>query len=367
MTIGDLLAQITGGKPTDSSTTPSPAPRSNPSLAKRKPEDDLRKDVSKTLRHVSPPSKVIQPERKTGEKAQFAHRPASGNNAVKPSPMPSRKAFGDAQISSRPAVSGRLPSTSARPSVAPKSTPKKGSFAEILARGQRAQAVMGQVGKIQHKKVEKGSRSMDATKTAAGTKKSSAQTSGSAARGPSGARKPAVGGGVNNGGSARKAASKQPTSPAKPATAKRHGAEEATVKKVKKAALVDTGYSGTARPTPDNAARKKDVPRGGALLKAPPTRSSSKRPRYEDDFDEELDDFIEYDDEEEDAPPRYRYDSEGSSDMEAGLDELDVEEHRAELLARKEDIEQERIERNLKAAKEERKMQALAALREKRR
>ncbi|PHH75274.1 hypothetical protein CDD83_4428 [Cordyceps sp. RAO-2017] len=101
------------------------------------------------------------------------------------------------------------------------------------------------------------------------------------------------------------------------------------------------------------------------MLNAPAARhGSSKRSRFEDDYDEDMDDFIEYDDDEggEDGP-RYGYASDGSSDMEAGLEELDVEERRAELLARKEDIEEERLEKSLKAAKEDRKRQALEALR----
>lgn len=144
-------------------------------------------------------------------------------------------------------------------------------------------------------------------------------------------------------------------------------AEEEAAKKMKKAAQATTGYTGTARPKPGNPVRK-DAPRGGALLNAP-RHSTSKNSRYEDDYDEELDDFIEYDDEEDEGGrgPRYDYDSEGSSDMEAGLDELDQEERRAEFIGRREDQEEERIEKSLKAAKEDRKRKAFEALRARRR
>jgi hypothetical protein len=76
-----------------------------------------------------------------------------------------------------------------------------------------------------------------------------------------------------------------------------------------------------------------------------------------------MDDFIDYDDEEEDDQPRYDYASDGSSDMEAGLDELDFEERKAERIARQEDIKEDMLEKRLKAAKEERKRQALESLR----
>jgi hypothetical protein len=53
--------------------------------------------------------------------------------------------------------------------------------------------------------------------------------------------------------------------------------------------------------------------------------------------------------------------------MEAGLDELDQEERRAEFIGRREDQEEDRLEKSLKTAKEERKRKALDALRGRRR
>ena len=132
-------------------------------------------------------------------------------------------------------------------------------------------------------------------------------------------------------------------------------------KKIKKAAQATTGYAGTARPRPGNPAKRDSAPRGGALLVSSAPRAG-KSSRY-DDYDEEMDDFIDYDDEEDNGGPRYDYDSDRSSDMEAGLDELDDEEQQAERIARREDIEEERRERDRKMAKEERKRKALEALR----
>ena len=66
---------------------------------------------------------------------------------------------------------------------------------------------------------------------------------------------------------------------------------------------------------------------------------------------------------------RYSYyddDSDGSSDMEAGIDDIDGEERRAERIARQEDIEEERLEKSLKQKKEDRKRQALEAIRARR-
>lgn len=227
---------------------------------------------------------------------------------------------------------------------------------------------MGQVGKIQHKKVEKGAvkKTRDEPAVAAPSK----------ARGPSGyagTSKP----GQRNGVNGHRLPAKNPRDPrqgpgARPpaargskATAASVAAEEEAAKKMKKAAQATTGYTGTARPKPGNPVRNKDAPRGGALLNVP-RHNTSKNSRYEDDYDEELDDFIEYDDEEEEGGPRYGYESDGSSDMEAGLEDIDGEERRAEFIGRREDQEQERLEKTLKAAKEERKRKALDALRSRR-
>lgn len=84
-----------------------------------------------------------------------------------------------------------------------------------------------------------------------------------------------------------------------------------------------------------------------------------------------MDDFIEYDEDEDEqgygGGPRYDYASDASSDMEAGMDEVYDEEQRAARIAQREDMEQERMEMSLKAAKEKRKREALEALRANRR
>jgi hypothetical protein len=226
---------------------------------------------------------------------------------------------------------------------------------------------MGQVGKIQHKKVEKGAIKKLREEASAVASPKARSTGGYRGTSKSGQR---------NGANGHKPSTKDQSHPRQSAGVNsRHPAgrgkaaatvEEEAAKKTKKAAQATTGYTGTARPKPGNPVRKRDAPRGGALLNAP-RHSTSKGSRYEDEYDEELDDFIEYDDEEDEGGTRRDYDSEGSSDMEAGLDELDQEERRAEFIGRREDQEEDRLEKSLKTAKEERKRKALDALRGRRR
>lgn len=146
-------------------------------------------------------------------------------------------------------------------------------------------------------------------------------------------------------------------------------------KKVKKAALATTGYTGTARPRPGTTTTAKpgaasrpssegpsrDKPRYGGPL-------STSRRRYDEEDD--MDDFIEYDEEEEGtgygAGPRYKYDSyDDESDMEAGLSDIEDEETRAERFARREDMEQEALEKRLKREKEDKKRKFLEAAKSK--
>ncbi|KAK2006534.1 hypothetical protein LZ32DRAFT_595435 [Colletotrichum eremochloae] len=385
MPIGDLLAQISG----DKSQSTSPAP-SRPLIPppKRKADDDLRSTVSnKTPRTSangiasSAPSKSTDAQRParptekpatttTGYRGSAGRPPdrstsapklvGNGSTAAKPSSSGARPLNG----SSTSKVTSTLPTrpSPSVPSAAPKSgaPPKKGSFAEIMARAQQAQTKMGQVGKIQHKPVEK----VFAKKEREDIKKDAKKDPKAAARQPSkfqgNARPSAAAAPTRNGtGANRNAAvdkAKDPRSATKAHTAV---TDEENQKKLKKAAIATTGYTGTARPKPGAASAKKKAAPGGALLNARPAPrygGSAKRSRYDDDEeDEELDDFIEYDEDEEEVGPRYTYDSDGSSDMEAGMDDVWEEEAKAERVARLEDIEQERLEKRLKAEKEERK------------
>ncbi|KAF7564079.1 hypothetical protein G7046_g73 [Stylonectria norvegica] len=382
--IGDLLASISGGPSGDGpSTKPAPTLVRANTMPKRKADEDIRSMASKTTRMtlsstVTPrptdpprsrqetstaPPRSNQPSRPV-DRPTPSQRPANGIT-TKPSVLSSRPMNGTHRVTKPPAPSRPSPGPS-NTSVPPRAAPKKGSFAEILARGQRAQAVMGQVGKIQHKKVEKGAapkREKDELRADPRTPKKKQQSqsasSGYTGTGKSGQRS---GTPVNgHGKDGRNGKSAPPLTKAE--QVKAVAAQEEREKKMKKAAAATTGYTGTARPKPGNPAKKKGVVPGGALLNVRVPRPKSSKSRFDDDADEDMEDFIDYDDEEDEGGPRYDYASDESSDMEAGLDDIDTEERRAEIIARQEDIIEERLEKSLKAQKEYRKRKALEELR----
>ncbi|KAK0386189.1 hypothetical protein NLU13_6026 [Sarocladium strictum] len=365
MAIGDLLAQITG-QPSAPAAKPT-LPRVN-ILPKRKVDDGTRKDAPPTPRTVTPQSKPAQVSRPLDRQSTSASKPpssASKSSILSSKPMNGTNKITKPQPSVRPSPVATSNGASSSPTV--KSAPKKGSFAEIMARANKAQAVMGQVGKIQHKKVEGGvikkERELKTEQRAVPSKRGPGYSGSSIKKdGP-----------VRSGPSARDGAngrsrSDPPEAPAKSKglSAKKQAELDREHERKLKKLSQPSSYAGTSRGKPADAKRpgSKPMPRGGALLSAPKSRPS-KSSRYEDDYDEELDDFIDYDDEEDDfgGGPRYDYASDGSSDMEAGLDDIDSEERRAERIARLEDIEEQRLEQNLKMAKEERKRRALEELR----
>lgn len=378
--IGDLLAQIGGA--TGSSAQPSPNSGIQPStnaLPKRKADDDLRNSqTSKTPRTTSL-STVIGPRPtdsarpRQGDTSSSTSRPTQPSrpldrpNAQRPingsgsrsNILPSKPLNGANKVTkpgapSRPSPGPVTSTAGSAAAAAARAAPKKGSFQEILARAKQAQASMGQVGKIQHKKVEGAAgqrKGRDEPKAEPRDVKKRLPASGY-----SGTSKP----GQRAGPAAQTNGRAKNGRPSIPDRTKATAEEEERQKRFKKSAVATTGYTGTARPRPGATVKKREAPRGGALLAAPtPRPKASKSSRYEDDYDEDMDDFIDYDDEEDEQGPRYGYASDESSDMEAGLDDIDVEERRAAAIARREDIEEERLERSLKAAKEARKRKAL--------
>ena len=145
-----------------------------------------------------------------------------------------------------------------------------------------------------------------------------------------------------------------------------------TVKKVWKAATATTGWKGTARPearlangknkvdTVTNSSRDRT---GNSATTARVTKPRApSQPNYQksdfasSDEESELNDFIE-DDEigEPSSRRRFDYESDGSSDMEAGLDDIDNEETQAARAARLEDQREEEALRRAKRLKEKRK------------
>ncbi|KAK4240632.1 hypothetical protein C8A03DRAFT_31226 [Achaetomium macrosporum] len=373
MPILDLLASITGEKPTPS---PNPVPRPGVVPRKRKAEDELRPAAVRAANAESMPEKASRPDPSSPRPSpRPADRPAI------PTDKPASKAQhgSDKPVSTaRPGLAGSnasgtgkaslntsksLPSrpVTSRPTVTDSAPPKKRSYAEIMARAKANSELRESLGKIHHKTVERSMtmKERKEMKTDGSKKARMAARNGTSGR-ARGTGMPLRDIGKASG--ARQNAASDPTN-----TQKTAPVEE---KKVKKAALATTGYTGTARPRPGTSstgkpgaagrpgsARSRDRPRYGGSV-------SSSRKKYDDD-DDDLDDFIEYDDEEEAGygiGTQYRYDSyDEESDMEAGLSDIEDEEQEADRHARREDMEQEALERRLKREKEERKRRLLEA------
>lgn len=216
------------------------------------------------------------------------------------------------------------------PADGPAKPPKKGSFAEIMARAKGLQSTAGQIGKIQHKRIEKAPSKREREEMKA-QKSSRLQKN----IGPNGKFRNAPGAATLNGGKAKARAGGKADDPAMPE------------KKVKKAALATTGYAGTARPKPGSA-------------KHPSKSSASSSSRYDRDR---------YDDGRAASSRRYTYaseDDEGeedeedyasdvSSDMEAAAYEVDEEEELAARIAWKEDALALAEENQLKKEKAEKR------------
>ncbi|KAI1364556.1 hypothetical protein F5Y08DRAFT_306306 [Xylaria arbuscula] len=408
MPIGDLLAEISGGQP---SSAPSPKIAGSSGI-KRKAEDGSNGATSTKLTKARQPdgsystSKVTRDmDGRVLERSYSVSRPVKSASSINSSTLPHRTNSPStngryepptptsqrtssttngkpsntmqpkrSEVTSRPKlnqpisaaakVSQSKPSpttpTSLQSSQGP---PKKGSFKDIMARAAKAQEVMGKVGMIQHKSTDKATIKKE-RETA---KPESKPGVGSSAKGKTGTSyagtsRPSGAPGRSNGaaGSSGRPVSKAGVSKDAKSAMKSKSASatnDVVEKKVKKSATATTGYAGTARPAP-GAAAKKGPSRGdqrsgrGGLLEPP---RMNRRNKYEDEYDEDLDDFIDYDDEEDDVGPRYDYDSEGSSDMEAGMSDIDTEERRAEVYAREEDKREQALEEKLKREKEERR------------
>ncbi|OBT71859.1 hypothetical protein VF21_09083 [Pseudogymnoascus sp. 05NY08] len=314
MPIGDLLAQISGDQPKPSTTSAFVAP------LKRKADGDLPRHSDKSSRNEYPATaspRVATPvQRASGT-------PSSMSRPVRPLP-------GRSSASTTPTTK----STSAPPSSAPSQistakVPKKGSFAEIMARAKAAQTNMTQVGKIQHKRIEKGPTKREREEM----KSTSKGATGKANRkGPTPPLRDGRNGARENGRGSRTTSAE-------------------AEKRPKKAAAATTGYTGTARPNP--AAAKKPQPSYGSAGRdrdRPSPSPGPSRHRYT---------YAASEDEED-------YESDVSSDMEAAAYEVDEEEERAARYARKEDALALAEENRLKMEKEEKRKKLVAMARNRR-
>jgi protein SPT2 len=314
--IGDLLAQISGDLPS-SQPFPSPAP-------KRKANEDLRPATDK----------LIKREHSAANSSRPIIQMKEPTNTAMPSPKPiSGRTLGTPTTARAnvTAIPNNTASTVPSPAEAAKA-PKKGSFAEIMARGKAAQTTFGPVGKIQHKPIEKGPSKKERQELKG--QKSQSQLR----RGLNG--KP---------GSSASAASRYEKN-GKPST--KSSAQTVHEKKVKKSALATTGYTGTARSTPTSV---KSSNLTGNQSDRPSRSASSHHHVYASEEEEEDDEEIEED-----------YYSDASSDMEAAVFEVDEEEERAARIARKEDEEALREEARLKREKAEKRRMLAAMARRKR-
>lgn len=233
-----------------------------------------------------------------------------------------------------------------------KAAPKKGSYAEILARAKAAQTVSAHVGVIKHKPKETLSKRERLALQAEASGKSKIMT-----------KDGAINGRKNTPDSKR-------SSPAPPAI---HGRiRDNALSKSKKGPEV--GYKGTARPIPEksykgtmnrsntalpNTIRRKEADDhpSNRSRSTSVTRPLPKSRRYTDYSDEDDEDI----DEEEE---RADYESD-LSDMEAGAFDVEEEEQISSKVARREDVEELRKEVELKKQKEamRRKLTQMAAAR----
>ncbi|KAH8777036.1 hypothetical protein F5882DRAFT_408387 [Hyaloscypha sp. PMI_1271] len=333
MPIGDILAQITG-EPSPTATT-----HTIPPHPKRKPDEQLRKPVDKMQRTGPPTGGSSNPT------TQVSKRPAVDSSMAK------------MKLSQNGRPSLQSPSTTfknGQPTPPPQSEsakpPKKGSYAEIMARGKAAQATLGQVGKIQHKKIEKLPSKREREEMKA-TKAHNLQKN----LGPNGKFQKAGQQLLKDGRNGAKG-SERKVSNGKVGTGKK-SAEALEEKKVKKAATATTGYTGTARPKLGAKVSSRSSASGSSRYDRGPDRyrddrydSSSKHQFYRSEDEEEE----EEEEEEED------YASDVSSDMEAAAFEVDEEEEEAARIARREDAEALAEENQHKREKEEKRRRLTA-------
>jgi protein SPT2 len=325
--IGDLLAQITGEPSPTQATIPIPPKRkASESEPLRRPADKLQRTNSGSLATANSSWPINPSNRPSGVDTSMSKMKlgssGNGNGNGRTLTSTASSTFKNGQPTPPPTTDG-----------GPSKPPKKGSFAEIMARGKAVQATRGgQVGKIQHKRIEKlpSKREREEMKMQKGAQiQKNLGPNGKFRNGtPTGANGRMQAGNGTKGG--------KPTEPEK---------------KVKKAALATTGYAGTARPKP-GASSRAGSSRAGPSSR--PTQSSKQRYTYasEEEEEEEID-------EQED------YASDGSSDMEAAAFEVDEEEEFAARAARKEDAEALAEENRLKREKEakKRRLMAMAAKR----
>lgn len=282
---------------------------------KRKPDEELRaapKKLQKTSTPTANSSKPIsQLDGYSGAKLSLEHldtTTTTTKGATKPTLQNSQQP--------RP-----LTSTLAK-------TPKKGSFAEIMARAATLQDTYeGKIGKIQHKPVEAVGKMRQRLQH----KKFKTFTHVSA--------------------EVSKQRAEEATRPVRRPGQSYHEVLENREKKLKKDVPATTGYQGTARPikkaSTTKSVKKSSVSPPRTSINGCDGKSSARYSRASP---------VEQDDDEDGRD----YDSDASSDMEAAAYEVDEEEDKASRIARREDAAALAEENRLKREKEDRKKKLAA-------
>ncbi|KAL3475806.1 hypothetical protein BJX99DRAFT_153096 [Aspergillus californicus] len=338
--LDSVLSSIETGKPNPIPTS-SPAPSPTISSMNARPEP----------RRPTPASRPVSVERKngvnTGNKRK-AEEPLPRNQKpgsqipARPAPVrpaPVKPANKPASFIQRPLTTSKLtkPSTSNAPSpqkATPVSLkpPPKGSYAEIMAQAKTLQQTAPtQIGMFKHQSVPKEKLSKMERKK----RMLEAQAK------------------EKNVKNARKSSASSASLPAKPGSAKALSKREPE----------DQTYKGTARPPPPPPPPQPEY-RGTANL---PGRNGDRRGQLKSNKRSRFDEYLGTDEEDEGeyADDYEDYYSE-SSDMEAGLDDVEGEERAALLAAKREDEEDIRAEAAAKAEKLDRR-QKLSMLASKRR
>ncbi|KAL6238722.1 hypothetical protein BDW75DRAFT_200812 [Aspergillus navahoensis] len=319
--LDSVLSSIETGKPTPI-PTPSPVPSpivssSNSRPESRKPIPAVRPATVERKNGVQTGTKrkAEQPLPRTQKPgSQIPARPADAKLANAPA-LPNQR---PATISkpTKPLTSSNAPATRKTPPVPSKPAPK-GSFADIMAQAKAAQQnAPTQIGMFKHQPVpkEKLSRMERKKRLMEAQAKEKESKLAKKAGAPSGVSAAKLGG-------------------SKPLLKREQ--EEPT-------------YKGTARPT-----STEPVYRGTANL---PSRNGVRRGQFRSNKRSRMDDYLGTDEEDEGeyANEYDDYYSE-SSDMEAGIDDVEAEEAAALAAARREDEEDMRAEAAAKKEKMERR------------
>ncbi|KAI1002184.1 hypothetical protein K3495_g6017 [Podosphaera aphanis] len=315
MPIGDLLAQITG----QTSSFQSDTIKIDSLPSKRKPDVQLQKTVDKIQKTAGTNSaKKVSPSTLSPKVNTNLSRIKLGSG-VSPS----------ATTASKTTTLSRNGQTNVSP-TGPQKPLKKGSYAEIMARGKAAHATLGQVGKIQHKTIERqpSKREREAQRMQKSTKAPST---------------------VNKLQKSSQGQVRDPSSRDN-SNGKLTPVPE---KKIKKSAMATTGYAGTARPKTTN-------PNLASRKLALGSTSNNNRARVERYGSSNSSRYQYMSDEVDDGEGETDYESD-LSDMEAAAFEVDEEEETAAKIARREDAEALAEENRLKREKEE-KRKRLAAM-----